>query len=86
MSATIRQETAVPTGSGDAALSVRNLWKIFGKGADKVIGSPDAELSRAELQKTDCVGAVRGVSFDVSPGEVFVVMGGQHAEKYPDGP
>jgi glycine betaine/proline transport system ATP-binding protein len=41
-----------------------------------VIGTPDADLSRAELRrKTGCVAAVRDVSFDVYPGEVFVVMG-----------
>jgi len=41
-----------------------------------VIGTPDADLPRAELrQKTGCVAAVRDVSFDVYPGEVFVVMG-----------
>jgi glycine betaine/proline transport system ATP-binding protein len=61
---------------GEAALSVSGLWKIFGDKADKVIGSEDAGLSRRELQaKTGCVAAVRDVSFDVSPGEVFVVMG-----------
>jgi glycine betaine/proline transport system ATP-binding protein len=60
----------------DAALSVRNLWKIFGRGADGIIGTPDADLSRAELkEKTGCVVGVRDVSFDVAPGEVFVVMG-----------
>jgi len=41
-----------------------------------VIGTPDADLPRAELrEKTGCVAAVRDVSFDVYPGEVFVVMG-----------
>ncbi|GAA1477509.1 glycine betaine/L-proline ABC transporter ATP-binding protein [Nocardioides aestuarii] len=64
------------TAGQEAALSVRNLWKIFGKGADRIIGTPDAELSRAELkEKTGCVVGVRDVSFDVAPGEVFVVMG-----------
>src|SRR3954470_6369865 len=58
------------------ALSVRNLWKIFGPRADRIIGTPDAELSRAELKRrTDCVVGVRDVSFEVAPGEVFVVMG-----------
>jgi glycine betaine/proline transport system ATP-binding protein len=58
------------------ALSVKDLWKIFGQRADKIIGTPDAELSRKELQeKTGCVMAVKEVSFDVSDGEVFVVMG-----------
>ena len=59
-----------------AALSVRGLWKIFGPTADRVIGTPDADLSRAELKaKTGCVVGVRDVGFDVAPGEVFVVMG-----------
>ena len=60
----------------DAALSVRDLWKVFGPRADKVVGTPDAELSRQELkEKTGCVIGVKDVSFDVAPGEVFVVMG-----------
>jgi len=61
---------------GQPALSVQELWKIFGSRADKIIGTPDADLSRKELQeRTGCVAAVRDISFDVSPGEVFVVMG-----------
>jgi glycine betaine/proline transport system ATP-binding protein len=57
-------------------IRAEGIWKIFGKNADKVIGTPDAELSRGELrEKTGCVAAVRNVSFDVYPGEVFVVMG-----------
>jgi glycine betaine/proline transport system ATP-binding protein len=41
-----------------------------------VIGTADADLPRAELrEKTGCVAAVRDVSFEVHPGEVFVVMG-----------
>ena len=59
-----------------AGLTVENVWKIFGTGADKIIGTPDAELSRADLKKkTGCVVGVKDVSFDVAPGEVFVVMG-----------
>ena len=59
-----------------AALSVEGLWKIFGARADKIIGTPDADLSRADLkEKTNCVVGVKDVSFEVAPGEVFVVMG-----------
>jgi glycine betaine/proline transport system ATP-binding protein len=59
-----------------AALSVDGLWKIFGPRSDRVIGTPDAELSRADLKaKTGNVVGVKDVSFDVAPGEVFVVMG-----------
>ena len=57
-------------------IRVQNLWKVFGADAQKVIGTPLADLSRAELRaKTGNTIAVRDVSFDVAPGEVFVVMG-----------
>jgi glycine betaine/proline transport system ATP-binding protein len=68
-----------PTETGDSAdstLSVRHLWKIFGPRANSIIGTPDEKLTRSELkEKTDSVAAVRDVSFEVAPGEVFVVMG-----------
>ncbi|MEV4443250.1 glycine betaine/L-proline ABC transporter ATP-binding protein, partial [Streptomyces sp. NPDC049577] len=55
---------------------VRNLWKVFGPKADRVPGSPLAELDAEALrQETGCTVAVRDVSFDVRPGECFVVMG-----------
>ena len=67
-------EDAAP--ATDVALRVQSLWKIFGPRADKIIGTPDADLSRADLKrKTGCVVGVKDVSFDVAPGEVFVVMG-----------
>ena len=57
-------------------IRAEQIWKIFGKNADKVVGTPDVDLPRGELRaKTGCVAAVRDVSFDVYPGEVFVVMG-----------
>jgi glycine betaine/proline transport system ATP-binding protein len=64
--------TAGPT----PAVHVEGLWKIFGPRADKIIGTPDAALSRADLkEKIGCVVGVKDVSFEVAPGEVFVVMG-----------
>ncbi len=69
-------DNAAEATTTDSALSVRNLWKIFGKGSDNLIGTPNADLSRADLkEKTGCVVGVKDVSFDVAPGEVFVVMG-----------
>ncbi|HEY7668952.1 MAG TPA: glycine betaine/L-proline ABC transporter ATP-binding protein [Actinomycetota bacterium] len=60
----------------DATVSCRNVWKVYGPKAERIVGSADAELSRQELlEKTGCVAAVRDVSFDVAEGEVFVVMG-----------
>ena len=60
----------------DASVACRGLWKVYGANGKKIVGSPDADLPRAELlAKTGCVVAVRDVSFEVAPGEVFVVMG-----------
>jgi glycine betaine/proline transport system ATP-binding protein len=60
----------------NVAVSCRNVWKVYGPKAERIVGSEDAKLPRAELlEKTGCVAAVRDVSFDVAPGEVFVVMG-----------
>jgi glycine betaine/proline transport system ATP-binding protein len=60
----------------ETVISVKGLWKIFGPGEHKIIGTPLAELTRDELRiATGSNVAVRDVSFDVRPGEVFVVMG-----------
>jgi glycine betaine/proline transport system ATP-binding protein len=76
MTAATTEPRRADTGSADPALKVEGLWKIFGARSDKVIGTADADLSRKDLQeKTGCVMAVKDVSFEVAPGEVFVVMG-----------
>jgi glycine betaine/proline transport system ATP-binding protein len=66
-----------PTDGRSPVISVRELWKVFGPKADQVPRSPElAALSRRELmERALCTAAVREVSFDVAPGEVFVVMG-----------
>jgi glycine betaine/proline transport system ATP-binding protein len=72
---TVEAPQALESGSEPVVLA-EGIWKVFGPHGDRLIGSPDAELSRAELrEKTGCVVAVRDVSIDVRPGEVFVVMG-----------
>jgi glycine betaine/proline transport system ATP-binding protein len=66
--------TDVP--AGEPVVRAEGVWKVFGPHPDKVMGTPDAELSRSELQrKTGNVVAVRDVSIEIQPGEVFVVMG-----------
>jgi glycine betaine/proline transport system ATP-binding protein len=72
-----------PTWPGDRVDRTREpliraagVWKIFGPHPERVLNSPDVDLPRRELRaKTACTIAVRDVSFDVWPGEVFVVMG-----------
>ena len=62
--------------STDTAVSCRGVWKVYGARPERIVGSPEADLPRPELlEKTGCVAAVKDVSFDVAPGEVFVVMG-----------
>jgi len=62
--------------SSTSMISVKNVWKVFGPNAEKLIGTPDADLTRTELRnKTGNTIAVRDVSFEVAKGEVFVVMG-----------
>ncbi len=63
-------------GRGNPLIRAHGVWKIFGPKADRILGTPDADLPRRELrEKTGCVAAVRDVSLEVNPGEVFVVMG-----------
>ena len=76
MTATMERTTTTAPSDGTPALSVKGLWKVFGPAEHKVVGTPDAELSRDELRKkTGSTIGVRDVSFDVRPGEVCVVMG-----------
>ncbi|MEO7069066.1 MAG: glycine betaine/L-proline ABC transporter ATP-binding protein [Nostocoides sp.] len=65
-----------PVMTDSPALQVQHLWKIFGPRAERLMGTPELDLSRKELQaKSGHVIGVKDVSFDVAPGEVFVVMG-----------
>ena len=79
MTATTEPATRVPESERSPStptLAVRNLWKIFGQAEHKVLGTPDAKLTRDELRrKTGATIGLRDVTFDVRPGEVCVVMG-----------
>ena len=60
----------------DPMISVSDLWKVYGPRAERIVGSPEADLPRGELQaRLGNVVAMREVNLDVAPGEVFVVMG-----------
>ena len=74
----VRHDSGRPDGeAGQAVFDVRNLWKVFGPKAGEVPGSRElSRLSRKDLKKkTGCVAAICDLSFEVAPGEVFVVMG-----------
>ncbi len=78
VSATAVTSAAAPRVSRDGPPLIRaeGIWKIFGPRGDRLLGTDDVNLPRRELRaKTGCVVAVRDVSIEVWPGEVFVVMG-----------
>ena len=61
---------------GDLAVSVRNLWKVFGRNPERVLSSDLRLLPKSELQaRTGNVVGLKDVSFEVQPGELFVLMG-----------
>ncbi|MGR3512691.1 MAG: quaternary amine ABC transporter ATP-binding protein [Paracoccaceae bacterium] len=62
------------------AISVKDLWQVFGadaaakyRAAAAAHDTPDAIA--AHLKDQSLIPAVRGISFDVAPGELFVIMG-----------
>ena len=58
----------------DAAVSVKSAYKVFGKRPKEAVSRLQAGATRTEVQ-TLGTAAVIDASFDVQPGEIFVVMG-----------
>ena len=60
----------------EASISCQNVWKVFGPNPASVLELSNDSLDKQEiLEQTGHVLAVRDVSFDVEPSEIFVVMG-----------
>ncbi|WP_341643220.1 quaternary amine ABC transporter ATP-binding protein [Thauera sp. SDU_THAU2] len=58
----------------DVILQARNVWKVFGKGANGLPGDPGA-WDAAALRRQGGVVGVQNATFDVRRGESFVIMG-----------
>ena len=57
-------------------ISVKSLWKVFGRNADRIHAPENEGKDKAQLlADLGCVVALQDVSFDVNRGETFVVMG-----------
>jgi glycine betaine/proline transport system ATP-binding protein len=56
-------------------LACRNVWKIFGSGADEFIARHGGSASTSDLESSNLIGAVRGADLEVRQGEIFIIMG-----------
>lgn len=56
-------------------ISARGLYKVFGNNPDKAVAALKSGTSREELMEQGSTAAVIDASFDIEPGEIFVVMG-----------
>ena len=62
--------------SETSQVKVEGVWKVFGRKPGEARELAEAGATREEIQiATGSVVAVRDVSFEVAPGETFVVMG-----------
>ncbi len=72
----VTHETLDLDRGSDVAVSVRNLYKLFGGDVDAGMEMAREGASKDEIQEaTGAVLALSDVSFDATEGEIFVVMG-----------
>ncbi len=57
------------------AIEARNIYKVFGRGAERAVARLRNGATREELRGEGVTAAVIDASFSVEPGEIFVVMG-----------
>lgn len=56
-------------------LACRNVWKVFGRGAEQMLAAEGGSPTAAALAAAGLVGAVRNASVEVKEGEIFIIMG-----------
>jgi len=56
-------------------LACRDVWKLFGEGAERFLAARSTPPAMAEIQAAGLVGAVREANIEVRQGEIFVIMG-----------
>jgi glycine betaine/proline transport system ATP-binding protein len=56
-------------------LACRDVWKLFGEGAERFLKQQAGVPGLAEIQAAGLVGAVRAANIEVGEGEIFVIMG-----------
>jgi len=61
--------------SDSVKISCKNVWHLFGKGAQGFLAKHQYNPSDEQLDRAGLIAAVRDVSFDVHAGEILVIMG-----------
>ena len=62
--------------NGEAIISVKDLWKVFGRDPMQALAEENLRYGKKELQENfGLVVGLQEVTFDVHKGETFVVMG-----------
>ena len=56
-------------------LACRNVWKVFGADAGRIMREHQGRASAAELAAAGLVGAVRAADLEIRQGEIFIIMG-----------
>ena len=65
-----------PAGSNqDVMVHCENVWKVFGSGAERIVGEHGASISDELLSQHELIAAVREANLSVHRGEIFVIMG-----------
>ena len=60
----------------EAILSCENVWKLFGKNAERFFQDHDSNsVSDETLADAELIGAVRNANIQVKSGEIFIIMG-----------
>ena len=55
-------------------LACRNVWKLYGAGADALLQRNPAP-NQEDLKRAGVIGAVRDASIEIAEGEIFIIMG-----------
>ena len=61
--------------SSDQVIKCESVYKIFGANAKRMLQNHSGNVDAAAFQKAGCIVGVNDASFDVSKGEMLVVMG-----------
>ena len=59
----------------DAVIKCENVYKIFGPNAQKMLQKANGNVDAKTFQENGCIVGVNDASFEVSKGEMLVVMG-----------